>query len=298
MRNHRHAFLIMAHNNWYTFEKIIQLLDAPWNDFYLHIDIKAKGFDKPRIQSLAKKSKIYFTKRHNITWGNESQIKAEMTLFKAAYKNGPYYYYHFLSGADLPIKSKEHIYDFFEKSDEQFLVCENDYPKYEWRLAKYMNVFRTRLIPQRLQKWLNVVSEIVQYKLGIDRAKELKKKYPILGKERNWCDLRQNAVEALLFAESEIKAFTRFSHCPDEMYKQIILLNSHDKGVGKISNTNIRINYFLEGTDHPTTFTVDDYNELIGAPAHFIYARKFDESVDIKIIDMLFNSIQSASNQI
>lgn len=79
---HRHAFLIMAHNNWYTLEKLIQIIDAPWNDIYLHIDSKSKDFNKNYFLSLPKNAAIHLTKRHSVTWGNESQIKAEMELFK------------------------------------------------------------------------------------------------------------------------------------------------------------------------------------------------------------------------
>ena len=48
----RHAYLIMAHNNWYTLEKLIRLLDVPWNDIYLHIDKKVKDFSQEYYKSI------------------------------------------------------------------------------------------------------------------------------------------------------------------------------------------------------------------------------------------------------
>ena len=56
---HRHAYLIMAHNNWYTLEKLLLLLDAPWNDIYLHIDKKAKGFEKKHFCTFVKNPKYF-----------------------------------------------------------------------------------------------------------------------------------------------------------------------------------------------------------------------------------------------
>ena len=36
----KHAYLIMAHNEWDMLNKLIQALDYPNNDIYLHIDKK------------------------------------------------------------------------------------------------------------------------------------------------------------------------------------------------------------------------------------------------------------------
>lgn len=36
----KHAYLIMAHNNWKILEKLLILLDDKRNDIYLHIDLK------------------------------------------------------------------------------------------------------------------------------------------------------------------------------------------------------------------------------------------------------------------
>lgn len=47
-----------------------------------------------------------------VYWGNISQIKAEYLLFETALANGPYAYYHLLSGTDLPIQKQEYIHNF------------------------------------------------------------------------------------------------------------------------------------------------------------------------------------------
>ena len=38
----RHAFLVIAHNNWWQLKKLIQQLDDESNDIYVHIDKKSK----------------------------------------------------------------------------------------------------------------------------------------------------------------------------------------------------------------------------------------------------------------
>ena len=41
----KHAYLIMAHNNFGILEKLLMLLDDQRNDIYIHIDKKVKDFD-------------------------------------------------------------------------------------------------------------------------------------------------------------------------------------------------------------------------------------------------------------
>lgn len=41
----KHAYLIMAHNNFYILEKLLRLLDDSRNDIYVHIDKKVSEFD-------------------------------------------------------------------------------------------------------------------------------------------------------------------------------------------------------------------------------------------------------------
>lgn len=41
----KHAYLIMAHNNWKILEKLLILLDDKRNDIYLHIDLKSDFID-------------------------------------------------------------------------------------------------------------------------------------------------------------------------------------------------------------------------------------------------------------
>ena len=41
----KHAYLIIAHNNFYILEKLIKLIDDKRNDIYIHIDKKIRNFD-------------------------------------------------------------------------------------------------------------------------------------------------------------------------------------------------------------------------------------------------------------
>ena len=103
----KHAYLILAHNNFYNLEKLLKLLDDKRNDIYIHIDKKVKNFPFNYFKQLCLTAKIYYTRRINVRWGHQSLVLAELTLFNAAYKKGPYHYYHLISGADLPLKTQQ-----------------------------------------------------------------------------------------------------------------------------------------------------------------------------------------------
>ena len=53
----KHAYLIIAHNNFYILEKLLRLLDDERNDIYIHIDKKVNNFDFDYFGDLCKKSK-------------------------------------------------------------------------------------------------------------------------------------------------------------------------------------------------------------------------------------------------
>lgn len=290
----RHAFLIMAHNNWYTLQRLIQVIDAPWNDIYLHIDRKSRDFPKDFFLSLPKASTIRLTKRHSVTWGDESQVRAEMELFKTAFKRGPYHYYHFLSGSDLPLLNAAELYHYFEDKNCNYLHATKEAAPFLWRLKNYINVFRNKWIPAFLRKKLNILSEIYQYKMKTDRLAWLQSHYPIIGKGHNWCDLTQAAVEKLIAARRDIRRFTRFTHCSDEMYKQIILLNTPENVIGPISGVDIHYVDWSESDIHPRTLRMSDYDTLIScACQRYIFARKFDEKVDQVIIDKVYQLLSA-----
>ena len=55
----RHAFLIIAHNNWEQLKKMVQLLDAENHDIYIHIDKKSIDFKADKFLEIINKSRIF-----------------------------------------------------------------------------------------------------------------------------------------------------------------------------------------------------------------------------------------------
>ena len=278
----KHAYLIMAHNNWYCLEKLLMLLDDERNDIFLHIDAKVKNFDFSWVQSICNKATLRFpAKRIKVTWGTQSQVLTEMLLFETAHSYGSYHYYHLLSGADLPLKTQDEIHAFFEDKMECFITIHENLTTYDYqRISRYHGFFGNSTTWQR---WLNSYFGYLQDKLGIDRLRNIC--HMSIKRGWNWVSLPQNAVEILIAEQAFIRKLTAYSLCADEMYKQIVLLNAGVPIWKDHSCLRLVVWEHREG-NHPHTFTVEDYYMLCGS--QMLFARKFDEKVDRQIIDKIF----------
>ena len=95
----KHAFLIIAHNEYPILEVLLSMLDDERNDIYLHIDKRAVGLYQKIKGFKIKKAGFYLIEKNmKVYWGDISLVKVEYLLFETALKNGPYAYYHLLSG--------------------------------------------------------------------------------------------------------------------------------------------------------------------------------------------------------
>ena len=286
----KHAFLIIVHNNFYILNKLIQLLDDNKNDIYLHIDKKVRDYKICDTH----KSKVYFiNNRIDVRWGDISLIKCELQLLKEAYNNGPYQYYHIISGVDLPLKSNKYIHDFFNlNKGKEFVGFVND-KSLETQLYKvryyhfFMRYYRgnnryLRLILRILRNLILKFEEIFH----ISRNKE----YTYM-KGANWLSVTNNFVKYLLPWEKDILSRYRYTECADEFFIQSTLWNSPFRK--NIYDINDEYKSCLRKIDRKRgcvyTWENDDFNELISS--NYLFARKFDEK-NTEIIDKIFNHLK------
>lgn len=65
----KHAFLIMAYNNWDQLKSLISLLDDSRNSIYVHIDAKACDFKQTEFDGITRKASLHFVPRVKVSWG-------------------------------------------------------------------------------------------------------------------------------------------------------------------------------------------------------------------------------------
>lgn len=292
----KHAYLIIAHNQFDLLKKILVLLDDRRNDFYIHIDEKVGDFDFSAFENIAKYSKIVFTDRVNVTWGDFSQIQSEFVLFKTAFEsNNDYSYYHLISGVDLPIKSKNEIYSFFENNyPAEFVHFSLDEPKHEFDgRIKYYHLFRKKR--NLLNKVLAQSALLCQ---KICRVNRLKNQNITVAKGTNWASITAPFVKYIVEKEEYIKKTFSHSYCGDEVFVQTMLFNSpyyKNLYMPHCNNNQLACARLIDwNRGNPYTFKLSDFDEIISSPAMF--ARKFDINTDSDITDKIFNYLTEKNN--
>ncbi len=292
----KHAYLVMAHHQFEILEKTLQMLDDSRNDFFIHIDKKAKNFDRKLLESKVRKSKIFFVDRMKVNWGGYSQIACELLLLKAAVSEGCYDYYHLISGVDLPIKPKEKILAFFDENrgtefisfTEAGKQMKNDSLE---RISHYHLFFdspfqRNGFIFRQLER----VSMAIQSVLHINRLKHAEIQY---AKGANWFSITDALAHDILEKEEWIRRNFRYSRCGDELFLQTLVYNS------KFLSETYFMKQHMELDDYhavlrlidwqrgePYVWRMEDYDQLI--TSDYLFARKFDLDTDNIVVDAIF----------
>lgn len=307
----KHAFLIIAHNNWWQLKKLIECLDSDTHDIYVHIDKKSKDFDEDYFRNSATKSSLKFYREFEVYWGGFSQVQVEMLLLKQAYENG-YDYYHIISGADLPLKNNEEIDSFFEKNKgKEFILYDEDALKGNpeiSRRAKYYH-FLQNYRRRFAEKWKNNfftfcerVSLVLQIIFGVNRVKNLdwQIKYG-----SNWVSITDELVKVILVNEEKITNVFSYTNCADELFIQTIAFNCGFKDYifqpADKQVANLRCIDWSRGKNgNPYTYRLKDIDMLIpemgGRENLNLFARKFSETIDKDLIDEILVRLKNGRN--
>lgn len=293
----KHAYLIMAHEDIYTLKTLIELLDHPQNDIYVHWDIKSKpNLDYQSIN--LKFSKIYIMDRMDVRWADISQVLCELNLFKMAIKKD-YDYYHLLSGSDIPLKTQSEIHKFFKinkgKEFIHFSDIRDDDSVYYF-ISKYHLL--QRILSHSKFTFLTLINKILIILQNIIRIDRLKKKNIVLKKGANWVSVSHNFLSYLLSKESYIKETFRWTKSPDEFFTQTIIYNSEYRKKLYLYDNDDNYLACMRKIDWnrgmPYIYRINDYEDLINS--NYLFARKFNSTVDKEIIDKIANTIKEKSD--
>ena len=292
----KHAFLIIAHHEPYILSILLELLQH--EDVYCFVHIDKKCTDISALLKVCNKPNVeVLPDRMDVRWGDFSQIKVEMSLFRKAFETG-FDYYHLVSGVDLPIKRVSDILSFFEQNKgKEFITLSlsqfnrkdaYNKMKYYYLFQRYEKDHRKRA---KIVHKINAFLLSVQKKFNIDRCKN---DNFLIWKSENWISLTHDAVSYIITKEAFVMKRFRNCRCADEIYKSTLLLNSKFKKnlyhLSDVDNrlSNMRLIDWERGT--PYTFQDEDFEELIKSP--YLFARKFS-SKHKDIIDRLKNKLQS-----
>lgn len=282
----RHAYLIVAHDNFPVLEKLVQLVDDPRNAIYVHIDGKVAQFDEGALARLCRHSPVTFIPRVKVYWGDYSLLEVTYRLLERAAADG-HDYYHLLSAADLPLQTQDDIHDFCTRhAGTEFVGFADDFDR-SW--VAEIHVFRRHLRSRhrllrtarglvargfaRLQQWG-----------GYDRTRRFDLE---LRKGADWYSITDALVRHLLDNEATAKALLKHALVPSEFAVQTLVWNSafRDRVYRPDDEyeSNRRLIDWTRGD--PYVFRRDDLPALLASDRWF--ARKFQVAVDREVIDRL-----------
>lgn len=279
----KHAFLIIAHNEFGVLQRLISALDDVRVDFFVHIDAKVR--EMPVLHS--NYSKIYYADhRVDTRWGDYSQIETELSLFSFAVNYPKYNFYHLISGVHYPLLPVSQILDHYERYEGKNVMTgliKDDGYEADQKLRHY-NMFTRHYASgskgsQRIFQILWRLCNSAQDRLRIRRNKSLS-----FYKAANWVSLSYEGIQYLLDNKQFIRSRFRWSFCGDEYFAPTVLMAS------PLSNTVINDPHILMqfmGKANPRILDNNDFHAL--EESGCLFGRKFSSS-SIELIDLLDKS--------
>lgn len=306
---HKHAYLLCAFNNWNILKTIIELLDDDENDIYLHVNKTVKDYNQSEFENITSRSKLIFLERVDTGWGNYGLTQVLINFLMIASKE-KYFYYHFCSGTDMPLKSQAEIHSFFEKYgkgkvnfiDSQPIDAIINNTKLDWIKYYYFGVKYSRHKYIRpLYRIFNQSNVLVQKLFRIDRIKHLNC-VPCSGSE--WFSITDEFANYIINNQEWIKNHFNHTFIPGEAAIHTLIWASSYRDtivnaeINGYKDKTMRLISFSRGRvrrGEPYMWQAKDFNELINS--NMLFARKFDEVIDMEVVNKLKEYIlNSAKN--
>ncbi len=230
---------------------------------------------------------------------------------------GGYKYYCLLSGQDYPIKSRQYIQQFLDENYPKPLIDVNEYANEKWLQSKFQEVrflhkiedIHNKMKPGILRK-LRVAPIVIAEKVTValfgTPYRRLTKMGCKLYGGSAWWILPDKVVDFTLEQvnkNSKIFRELKKTWTPEETFFQImtmaspsahlVQLNSKDLDVdGQNCMTYANFNTPTKSfRGHPHTIEKEDFERIMSKKA--LFARKFDEAIDKKILDMIDKEISN-----
>ena len=280
----RVAFLMQCHKNPEQINLLLDALNHPMADVFVHVDKKSQEIREKITQGEG----VYILPEQqcvDVQWAQYSQVEATLQLLSAAVNRGEYSHYWLISGQDYPLRHVDSIIDFLEANQEaNFIECSQT-KTFNKRNDVYFPNF---VIGRKL--WKKVLKNLWIYGTGGWKKTFLvfKRKAPDDFKywfgSQWWC-LDGKTVQWIvdyLNEHIEYGKFFEHSLCPDECFFQTLVMNSPFA-----SSVKPYLHYIKwgKGKSSPRILTESDYQEIVDSSK--LMARKFDIDVDKEIINKL-----------
>lgn len=253
----KYAICILAHTKPALLSRLTDYLKRENVEIFIHIDAKSNISEFDHIQGVT-----FIKKRVKVYWGHYSMIKAMYNLIEYVVDNTDCGYIMFISGEDFPIISPDK-YDSYIDVTKNYIEYEK-LPKKNWYEGGINRINYYYFFNSSESIMARIVMK-VQRVFNITRSFD-KLPYVIFGGSQ-WININLDAAKYILQNWNKYYKFFKFSHIPDELIFQTILMNSPFKDT--IVNRNYRYTDFYGDESHPRNLDVENLNEIITSGALF-----------------------------
>lgn len=274
----RHAYLILAHNEFELLRLLVGRLDDPRNDIYIHFDKKVEVL--PTLQTAHAQLHI-LEERIDVRWADVSVLEAELKLLQTAQARGierGYTYYHLLSGVDLPLKSQDDIHNFCERHEgAEFIgfyrepTLERDLERKVQRYHCFSRDFRGSGFGWWCKRIVRALAirgqELIGYRRYPQRA---------FAKGTQWLSITHQLCTAIAHEAQAISRLYQNTFCSDEIAIHTFVAHSPfmDKVYDPDNEARSSLRHIGWDKGELKDFTSQDYTALADSPA--LFARKFN----------------------
>jgi len=275
------ACIILAHQNPAQLIRLLERLQHPSIDCWVHIDSKC---DSQLFSAINKMENVFEIKpRLNLRWGNFNIVQAMINgLTSSISSKEKYDYFQFMSGMDYTLQPTQLFLNYLQANPAIDFIGNRPLEESKENTERIHRYYFNNLNQPAKRIAEALISKILP-----------KRKLPYLfaiRKGPQWMTLTRTSVEYILSFIDTNKSFAKFFQhvlAPDEFFFQTILYNSPLKHKMKD-----HIFHYVDWTERkksPKTFTIKDKEKLLSTELFF--ARKFDCNVDTAILDMLDEKI-------
>lgn len=268
------AYLILVHRLPNQFKKLFTAIYESTNFYLIHIDKKASQEIGDEVKNFLKPySNVHILDSENVVWGGYSMVQAELNGMKYLLDmNAKWDYFINLSGQDYPLKSQKIIKQFLSKNNGKSYIKianqETSRPETMNRIENYFEELEDKISDKTHKR--NFMKDVIPYIGG---------QWMIL--TRHCCEFITNSVEVKKFEDYYLNTLIA-----DESFFQTVLMNT--SFTGTLVDDDKRAIIWIPDGDiklRPKTFTKTDLGFL--QKGNHLFARKFDDNVDNKIIDSI-----------
>ncbi len=307
-------YVILCHNNPQHLARLVSRLNFKDARFYIHVDKKADiglfqiaELQNERVKFIPDSSRVH------ICWGHISMVEATLLCMEMVLKDNRSGYVALLSGQDYPIKTPQHINEFFEHDNEQVHISKFKLPSPRWpgngmkrvekhsvflpsirgavitfdhllsrefreELARFRKAYGTK---SALMLMVACLGQIPQILFKKEKYKGLKDYY---GGDQWWAMPVSTVRFMFDFLQSNPGFYTHFKTVlvPDEIFFQTLLLNYYPFPE-KIKESLTFVDW--SGPQPPKVLDISSRNSL--KSSNQLFARKMAPEVSKELLDLI-----------